>query len=130
MNYDDGADSISDTTLANVITGTGNNTMLAITDDVSVASQDKNGQEINAEQQYVTSVNASNISHTFTVIDSNSHRILNIPVGPSTTINTIIEFTTAGTFHWQCYVPCGSGSTGWDGAMSTPGWMEGNVIVA
>ena len=103
--------------------------MLAITDDVSVASQDNNGLDINAEQQYVTSVNASNISHTFTVIDSNSHRILNIPVGPSTTINTIIEFTATGTFHWQCYVPCGSGSTGWDGAMSTPGWMEGNVIV-
>lgn len=133
MNYDDGGDTVGlqkGFNLSTVLTGTGNNTMLTVTDGESVASQDKNGQEIAAESFYTSGVNASNVSHTFTVLDSNYNVILNIPVEPSSTVTTTVEFTATGTFHWQCYVPCGSGTSGWGGAMSTPGWMEGNVIVS
>ena len=129
-NYDDGADPVNDTSLGQV-KGTVNNTMLVVTDEVGLATQDANGQEIHADAQYVSSVGLDNISHTFTVEDPNNGYavVMNIPIEPSSTVTFMAIFSTKGTFHWQCFIPCGSGPSGWDASMSTPGWMTGDLIV-
>lgn len=127
MNYDDGADNM--TAYNNVLTGNGNNTMLVVKDDVSLAHQGP-GEEINMTPQIVSSVPLNDISHTFTIEDAKYNPIVNIPIEPSSTISTTITLPASGSsgFHWQCFVPCGSGTSGWEGAMSTPGWMEGTVF--
>ncbi len=132
MNYDDGADNGTPSALSQVVTGTGNNTMLSITDDTMNASYDANHVELNDEASFISNVPTQDMSHTFTVKDNSAQHnvILNIPIEASTTVTAIVMFSQAGTFHWQCYVPCGSGASGWAGAMSTDGWMSGNVIVA
>lgn len=78
----------------------------------------------------VSSVNLKDISHTFSIPDLN----INIPIpvaptGGSVTVVASIPLTKAGTFTWQCFAPCGSGSSGWAGAMATSGWMRGNIKI-
>lgn len=78
----------------------------------------------------VSSVPNSDVAHTFTVVGLG----LNMPVpaaptGGSVTVVAHFVATRAGEFVWQCYAPCGSGSSSMGGAMSTMGWMEGTVRV-
>lgn len=78
----------------------------------------------------VTSVPIATISHTFTI----SAIGLNIPIpaaptGGSVTITAQIHLTKSGSLSWQCFAPCGTGSSGWDGAMSTDNWMKGYIEV-
>jgi len=78
----------------------------------------------------VTSVPIASISHTFTI----SSMGVNIPIpvaptGGSITVSAQIHLTKSGTFSWQCFAPCGTGSSGWDGAMSTDNWMKGYIRV-
>lgn len=132
MNYDSGADTVNQTSIGQVITGTTNNTMFVVQDDVMNASQGKNGIQLNDNAQYISSVPLNDLSHTFTVVDGSTH-IINIPIEPSSTTTTIIQFSKTGTFNWQCLIPCGSdlpGAPGWGGAMNTPGWMAGSVVVS
>jgi len=75
------------------------------------------------------------IAHTFTVTGLG----LNIPlvaatdqgstVVPSVTVVTFKTPAKAGTYSWQCYQPCGTGSAGWGGPMATPGWMMGTLKI-
>ncbi len=65
------------------------------------------------------------VSHTFTI----SQLGVNIPLPPSSTVVTNLYLTQQGTYQWQCEAPCGSGPTGWGGAMSTAGWMMGTISV-
>lgn len=73
----------------------------------------------------VTNLAPYGVSHTFTV----SQLGLNIPIPPSSTVVTTLYFAKQGTYHWQCEAPCGSGPNGWDGAMSTAGWMMGTLNI-
>ena len=80
-----------------------------------------------------TSLDATHMSHTFTIPELH----LNVPipgdaVGDATNVPVTFTFRTpakAGTYTFQCYVPCGTGSSGFDGPMSTMGYMRGAVTV-
>lgn len=93
-----------------------------------------NTETVNGTQE--SSFKASGvIAHTFTVAGLG----LNIPlvaatdqgstVVPSVTVVTFKTPAKAGTYSWQCYQPCGTGSAGWGGTMATAGWMTGNISV-
>ena len=71
-----------------------------------------------------------NISHTFTVAGLGFN--MPIPVAPTgKSITVVATFTPnkVGTFTWNCFAPCGSGSTGMAGAMKTNNWMTGKIKV-
>ncbi len=78
-----------------------------------------------------TGFNKNNVAHTITVPSLN----LNIPIPPKTGkeayVTVVAQFNTgkAGNYNWQCMGACGSGSSGWMGAMATNGWMKGAFSV-
>ena len=124
INYDDGNGSVA-SIYANV-TGTLNGKE-TIYNNTNINSTNGGSQiAVNGSQQ-VASVNPNIIAHTFTVFNG-SKEVLNIPIVESSVIQT--SFTLAsGTYSWQCEVACGTGSSGWEGAMNTNGWMAGTVSV-
>lgn len=72
------------------------------------------------------------VSHTFTIPQLN----INVPVPGDTTTGKpygTVTFTfhtgAAGMYYFQCFDPCGTGSTGWEGPMITKGYMHGMLIV-
>ena len=88
-----------------------------------------NGKEVAGGKSY-TNVSDINISHTFTIAKLG----VNIPVPVAPTGKSIVVTATftpkkTGTFTWNCFAPCGSGSVGMNGAMKTMGWMTGKVTV-
>ncbi|HKJ96514.1 MAG TPA: hypothetical protein VJ944_02080 [Thermoplasmataceae archaeon] len=123
VNYDDGpADTAA--TYANV-TGTTNNQITIVNETNVNSSQGSNGIVVNGTAP-VSNVPDTNIAHTFTLL-SGASTVINIPVTPSSVIQT--SFTlNSGSYTWQCEAACGSGNAGWNGAMSTPGWMTGTVF--
>jgi len=76
--------------------------------------------------QTVSSLPPAEISHTFTVPQLN----LNIPVAAETTVIAYFMTGGPGTYVWFCTTPCGSGPDGTAGAMASPGWMNGNIVVS
>jgi hypothetical protein len=74
----------------------------------------------------VTSASGASLAHTFTIPQLG----VNIPVVGGDTVIAYLYFTTTGTFTWVCLTPCGFGSNGSMGAMSTSGWMTGTVTVS
>lgn len=67
----------------------------------------------------VSSVNASLVTHTFTInIPGN---MVNIPVEAGYNDSAFFMISQAGNFSWGCMCPCGMAP------MSTPGWMMGTV---
>jgi heme/copper-type cytochrome/quinol oxidase subunit 2 len=74
----------------------------------------------------VTSVPAASLAHTFTIPQLG----INIPVVGGDTEIAYLYFNKAGTYQWFCLTPCGLGPDGMEGAMATPGWMTGTVIVS
>lgn len=88
----------------------------------------------------VTSISNTVIAHTFTVPSLG----INVPIpmatdqgsgSSATVVPSIVTFTftftpsKSGSFTWQCYTPCGSGSAGTSGPMATPGFMRGTLTV-
>jgi heme/copper-type cytochrome/quinol oxidase subunit 2 len=71
----------------------------------------------------VTSVPGIMLAHTFTIPQLG----INIPVVGGDTEIAYLYLNQTGTFQWVCLTPCGFGPTGMEGAMSTSGWMEGQV---
>ena len=87
------------------------------------------GQE-NVAGHAISSVSNTNVSHTFTVVGLNFNMpIPAAPTGKSVTVVATFVPTKTGTFTWQCYAPCGAGTNGMGGAMSTMKWMEGTIKV-
>ncbi|MCL4447603.1 MAG: hypothetical protein M0Z77_07550 [Thermoplasmatales archaeon] len=122
IDYDDGNGSVA-SIYANV-TGTLNGKE-TIVNNTNVNSTNANNQiAVNGSEQ-VSSVPVENIAHTFTV-QNGSNIILNIPIEPSSVVQATFELGP-GSYTWQCEVACGSGSTGWQGAMDSPGWMTGTL---
>ena len=66
------------------------------------------------------------VSHTFTVPGMH----LNVPVLASGVTTFVLPTGRPGHYTWQCYNPCGSGKSGWGGAMSMKGYMSGTITVA
>ena len=124
INYDDGNGSVG-ALYANV-TGTLNGKETIFNNTNVNSSENGNGILLNGSEQ-VSSVPVNNIAHTFTV-QNGSSVLLNLPITPSSVVQTSF-ILHPGTYTWQCEVACGSGPTGWDGAMSAPGWMEGTLYV-
>ncbi len=78
----------------------------------------------------ISSVSDTNVAHTFTVPGlSFNMPIPAAPTGKSVTVVATFVPTKTGTFTWQCYAPCGAGTNGMGGAMSTMKWMEGSIKV-
>ncbi len=75
--------------------------------------------------QNVTSVPGASLAHTFTITQLG----VNIPVIGGDTEIAYLYFTKAGIYTWLCLTPCGLGADGTGGAMSTAGWMTGQVTV-
>ena len=79
----------------------------------------------------VTFVGNKTIAHTLTVAGLG----INVPIpmaaggGPST-ITFTFTAKKAGTYTWQCYSPCGTGTTGTGGPMTTQGYMQGTFVVS
>ncbi len=74
----------------------------------------------------VSSVPGSALAHTFTIQQLG----VNIPVVGGSTVIANLYLDKAGTYTWICLTPCGTGPLGDKGAMSQPGWMEGQVTVS
>ncbi len=78
----------------------------------------------------ISSVADTNVSHTFTVPGLGFNMPMPVaPTGKSVTVVATFIPTKTGTFVWQCYAPCGAGTNGNGGAMSTAKWMEGKIMV-
>lgn len=75
--------------------------------------------------QNVTSVPGAMLAHTFSIPQLG----INIPVVGGDMEVAYLFLDQTGTFQWICLTPCGFGAMGMDGAMSAPGWMEGQVTV-
>ena len=127
FNYDNGSGNLSSPQYANVTGTVGNtetyfnNTMMNSTDATT---------SININGSITTHhVNETLIAHTFTILNSQGGTIVNIPVPVNSIVHAVFYINQTGSFTWQCEVNCGSGPTGWDGAMATPGWMTGFVNV-
>lgn len=63
------------------------------------------------------------VSHTFTIAALG----VNVPIAPKSKTTFTFHTGAAGPLVWQCMDPCGSGPTGWGGAMATKGYMTGQV---
>lgn len=121
VNYDDGNANLTSPGYINV-QGTTNGTITYINNSNVNSSQGSKGIVVTGGQT-VKSVPAADIAHTFTIPSLG----VNIPVPVSSTVTAFIKIDKAGTYTWLCETVCGSGTTGLEGAMSTPGWMTGDI---
>ncbi len=127
INYDSGSAAVAPQ-FANVTGTVGNVIFIANNTNInSTEATDVGGISV-VSSQPVSFVNDSNIAHTFTV-QLGSTTVLNIPIEPSS-VETAVFTLSSGVYHWHCMAACGSGSSGWQGAMDTPGWMAGTVNVS
>jgi len=124
MNYDQGNATPISSQYDNV-SGTVNGTMSVISNNVVNSSEGPSGIVITGTQT-VSSLPPALISHTFTAPQLN----LNIPVAAETTVIAYFMTGGPGTYPWFCTTPCGAGSSGLAGAMETPGWMSGSIVVS
>ena len=115
INYDSGPGSVS--SAYSKVTGTLNNTEYVLND--SMVNTSIHGG------QWISSVPSSELAHTFTVSELN----LNIMIPSQSIVVAYVHTPKSGVLNWQCEVDCGTGSSGWGGAMDTPGWMQGEIVV-
>jgi heme/copper-type cytochrome/quinol oxidase subunit 2 len=54
---------------------------------------------------------------------------LNVPICAMCQTSFTFFSGAPGTFTWRCMDPCGTGPSGWDGAMATDGYMSGHITV-
>ncbi len=88
-----------------------------------------NGKEV-AGGKTVSKVSDINISHTFTIAGLGFNMPIPVaPTGKSIVVTASFIAKKTGTFTWNCFAPCGTGTVGMNGAMKTTGWMTGKVKV-
>ncbi len=85
-----------------------------------------------ADGKAYSSLAPEKVAHTFTI----SQLHINVPLpgdAPKGATSDTITFTfhtgKAGTYTFQCFDPCGTGSSGWEGPMVTKGYMMGTLTV-
>lgn len=122
--YDNGTANLTNAQDA-VVTGTVNNTVDEVSNDNVNSSQGAAGIQV-VGGQTISSLSPDDIAHTFTIPQLG----INIPILPSATVTAYFKITQTGTFSWFCMTECGAGPSGLQGAMTTPGWMTGNLVVS
>ena len=127
VNYDDGNDSVN--AIYTQVKGTQSGHILVASNNLMNATQSSQGISLIGAEN-VTSLPSDLMSHTFTILDASSNMLVNIPVAPSAVVQSFLYFKSTGTYTWQCEVPCGSGVTGWSGAMDSAGWMTGSLTIS
>ena len=123
INYDNGNATLTNSKYANV-SGVVGNQILLVNNTLINSTMGTSGIQIRGGEN-VTSLSASVIAHTFTIPSLG----INIPVGTLSTEVAYFKVDNAGTYTWFCMTECGSGAEGLGGAMATPGWMTGSVVV-
>lgn len=123
INYDNGEANLTNSKYADV-TGVIDNQVTLINNTLVNSTMASSGIEIHGVEN-VTSLPTSVISHTFTIPSLN----INVPVATLSTEVVYFTVDAAGTYSWFCMTECGSGPRGLGGAMATPGWMTGSVVV-
>ena len=85
-----------------------------------------------ADGKAYSSLAPEKVAHTFTI----SQLHINVPLpgdaskgATSDTITFTFHTGKAGTYTFQCFDPCGTGSSGWEGPMVTKGYMIGTLTV-
>jgi hypothetical protein len=74
----------------------------------------------------VDAVNASVVSHTFTIPSLG----INVPLLGSSRTSFTIEIAKPGIYTWECFDPCGSGAGGFGAPMGLTGYMLGTVTAS
>ena len=88
-----------------------------------------NGREL-VNGKPTANVSDINVAHTFTAPGLGFNMPIPVaPTGGHIVVTASFVANKLGTFVWHCYAPCGSGTNGMGGAMSTMGWMTGEVHV-
>ena len=85
-----------------------------------------------ADGKAYSSLAPEKVAHTFTIPQLN----INVPLpgdGAKDASYDTITFTlhtgAAGSYSFQCFDPCGTGASGWEGPMVTRGYMNGTFTV-
>ncbi len=85
-----------------------------------------------ADGHAYTALAPEKVAHTFTIPQLH----INVPLPGDTTTGKpygIVTFTfhtgAAGSYYFQCFDPCGTGTNGWEGPMMTRGYMRGTLTV-
>jgi heme/copper-type cytochrome/quinol oxidase subunit 2 len=118
INYDDGNATLNQFG-ANLVSGTSDGKIFVASNDNINSSEGPSGIVLNGGQS-VSSVPSDGVAHTFTVPSLN----LNIPVPMSSTVVAYFTISRAGNYAWFCLTACG------DAAMTTAGWMTGNLAAS
>lgn len=102
-------------------------TPTGIIGELSLAPLDPADPNANTPAKTVAALDpATGVGHTFTVPELH----LNVPIAPKSRTTFTFHTGDAGTYTWQCMDPCGTGSTGWGGAMVSTGYMRGTLTIA
>ncbi len=103
-------------------------TLLPKTSPYTRVTGTENGQATLNGHPY-TSLGYDKIAHTFTVPQLG----INVPFPGDIKETDAVSFTfktgNPGTYAFQCVVPCGSGPSGYMGAMMTKGYMLGTITI-
>ena len=85
-----------------------------------------------ADGQAYSTLAPEKVAHTFTIPQLH----INVPLpgdGAKGASYDTITFTfrtgAAGSYYFQCFDPCGTGASGWEGPMVTRGYMHGTFTV-
>lgn len=125
VNHDGGLDQLSQPEYNQVMGTVSGSVYVAGVSSLTMNElQTTNGVEANTNGHVVTSINSTDISHTFTVISGGTY--VNIPIPPNS-VEVTSFVLSPGSYIWQCECACGTGSGGWGGAMMSTGWMTGVV---
>jgi hypothetical protein len=85
---------------------------------------DPNGPATSSPQR-LTALDPADVAHTFTIPTLG----LNVPLLAHSRTTFTFHTGGAGAFEWHCMDPCGTGPSGWSGAMSQQGFMGGRLTV-
>lgn len=118
VNFDDATPLTGGLTQFARVTGT-------IGNRITVSPLDPTAPNTVAPGQSFTALDPENVSHTFTVAGLG----INVPVAPKARTIFTIQTPEAGSYSWRCNDPCGTGASGWGGAMSKAGYMTGKLTV-
>ncbi len=122
IDYDTGPAPLENNSYANVSGTVGGFEYVFNSTDPAGLNQ---SQVVTTYFQKATSINASNVAHTFTIPQLN----LNLPLQPISTTITQFYLNQTGSYTWQCFAECGTGPLGQGASMETAGWMTGTVVV-
>jgi hypothetical protein len=92
---------------------------------ITVAPLDPKNPNTAGTGQVFSAVDPQNVAHTFTVAGLG----LNVPVVAHARTIFTIQSGDPGVYSWRCNDPCGTGPSGWMGAMARSGYMMGKLTV-